>query len=436
MSATASGDDSEPAEAAVEQASGESPGINWGGVFWQSFDFLLIEHGFRYLTEEGTRFTHQPFFQGYVRSLNNLHGWSDGDPFYVNYVGHPMQGAVTGFIFVQNDSRYRDATFGKNRRYWKSRLRAAAFSWAYSEQFEIGPLSEASLGHVQSSYPQQGFVDQVVTPAIGLGWMLAEDSVDQYFIKRIEARFRNPYVRLLVRSGLNPSRSMANVLAGNLPWHRQDRGGVYSYEPRPGVEASSTAAPESQNAGISNVDFLAQPFLQAFAGPGARGACIGGGASAAFRITPAVQLVGQVAGCKLTDFGPNFSGDSLTYMLGPRWTPRSGKKWEPYVQVLAGGRTTTHQLIDPVKKAQVEASLAQQGKSLSFSDHPLYSTESEITGFAVSAGVGLDVNLTSALAFRVADLSYVHSWHSRLDGIDYGGALQYTSGLILRWGTW
>ena len=53
-----------------------------------------------------------------------------GDEFYVNYVGHPMQGCVVGFLWVGSDVHYRHAEFGKSPVYWKSRLRAAAFAWA------------------------------------------------------------------------------------------------------------------------------------------------------------------------------------------------------------------------------------------------------------------------------------------------------------------
>jgi hypothetical protein len=74
-----------------------------------SFRFLALMHGFRRLTERGTR--------------------ADGDPFYVKYVGHPMQGSVAGRIWLLHDPRYGNAEFG----------RAAAFAWACSEQFEIGP---------------------------------------------------------------------------------------------------------------------------------------------------------------------------------------------------------------------------------------------------------------------------------------------------------
>jgi hypothetical protein len=100
----------------------QQTGINWSGLALQSLEFLGIEHGFRWVTEEGTRHPHRSFFDGYIDSLNSLHGWADGDPFYVSYVGHPMQGAVAGYIFVQNDRAYRDVEFGRNRRYWNSRL--------------------------------------------------------------------------------------------------------------------------------------------------------------------------------------------------------------------------------------------------------------------------------------------------------------------------
>src|SRR5258708_21354265 len=132
------------------QKAPEQGNINWSGVFTQSFAFLGVEEGFRLLTEGGARHTHMPFVRGYTESVSNLHGWADGDPFLVNYVGHPMQGAVSGFIWVENDRRYRSAEFGRNAHYWKSRLRAAAFAWAYSEMEEIGPISEASIGATQA----------------------------------------------------------------------------------------------------------------------------------------------------------------------------------------------------------------------------------------------------------------------------------------------
>jgi len=210
----------------------EQGGVQWGSLILQSFEFALIEHGYRYATEQGTRDPGRPFFQGYIDSVGALHGWADGDPFYVNYVGHPMQGAVSGYLWIHNDHRYRGVEFGRNPEYWKSRLRAGAFDWIYSEQMEIGPFSEASLGNIQATFPQQGFVDHVVTPVIGLGWLIAEDAMDRYVIRFLESRTRNRYLQALLRGGLNPSRSFANVISGQWPWARTRGMGNDSLAPR------------------------------------------------------------------------------------------------------------------------------------------------------------------------------------------------------------
>jgi hypothetical protein len=122
--------------------------VNWTGILAQELRFLAIEHGFRVATEAGTRDGGFGLGKSYWNSVFNLHGWADGDPFYVNYVGHPMNGAVAGYIWQQNDPRYRNTEFGRDPAYWKAKLRGAAFAWAQSEQFEIGPFSEASIGKV------------------------------------------------------------------------------------------------------------------------------------------------------------------------------------------------------------------------------------------------------------------------------------------------
>lgn len=402
-----------------------SPGIHWRNLFLQSFEFLGLEHGFRYATEESTRHPHRPFFRGYANSLENLHGWADGDSFSTNYLGHSMQGAVSGFIFVQNDGDYRDAVFGRNRQYWKSRLRAAAWALAYSEQFEIGPLSEASVGNVQAAFPQQGFADQVVSPAVGLGWMIAEDAIDRSLVRSIESHTENRYVRIVARSALNPSRSLANLMGGKLPWYR-DR-----HDPMP-----SHAPPAGAYPVIPSFEFLATARLQQIPGDGGRGICVGGGGTGAFRLSPNWQLVGDVNGCKLLHLQTNVSGDSLTWMIGLRRIWNSEKRWHPYAQILAGGRKMTWEEIDPVKKAQVEALAAQTGKPLDFSDHFLYTHVTEATGLAVTAAAGLDVRVNSAIGIRVGAFGYTHSWHSRFDGIDYSHSIEITSGFILRWGTW
>ncbi len=425
---------------AVAPAPQKDHGINWAGVFEGSLAFLTVEHVFRITTEQGTRDAfHTPFFPGYFDSVESLHGWADGDPFLVNYVGHPMQGAVSGFIWQHNDRAYRSVEFGENSRYWKSKLRSAAFAYVYSLQFEIGPLSEASLGHIQALYPQQGFVDQVVTPAVGMGWTIAEDSIDRYVVRAVEAHTANPYIRLLARGALNPSRSMANVMTGELPWHRDDRPGVFKPYPEAAavksfMEQATAKVPVNPPPGVAPFEFTIGPSFRQYFGTGAKGSCAGGGSSAAIRVASEWQIVVELGGCKLLDLPTNLSGDSLSYMVGPRWTPATSGRWTPHAQFLMGGTKVFQERLYPEEKAAVEAEIAP--KKLGNAQHSLYTQDWDTSGFAIAMGGGVDYKINNALAFRVASLDYSRSWTNDLNGVNYQNGLQFTTGLVLRMGTW
>jgi hypothetical protein len=411
--------------------------VNWSGVFLQSVEFLVLEEGFRSITEKGARHTHLPFFEGYAQSIDSLHGWADGDPFLVNYVGHPMQGAVSGFIWVQNDTRYRSVEFGRNRAYWRSRLRAAAFAFAYSEMSEIGPLSEATVGATQAFFPQQGFVDHVVTPSIGLAWMLAEDSIDRYVIKSLEHRTGNPYLKLLLRGGLNPSRSLANVIRGEVPWQRDTREGVFGgrfvkkesttaiYAKTDGVPQQPTTPEEYPRVAPFEVSFVAM-MQQSGA---AAGPCGGGGGDAAYRLSPQWQIALQVAGCKMSGLAENVSGDSLTYLAGPRWTPMPADRWSPYVHLLAGGQKLTYETFDPAAKATVVQAYKETGQTPGDAEHALYTSDSANNKFAFKVGAGVDLKLNSAFALRLVGVDYLFSQI-------HPAGFQVATSLVLRFGTW
>jgi hypothetical protein len=414
-------------------------GVDWHHLFLSSFTFLAFEHAFRNATEQGTRDGFGgSYLGGYGLSVGNLHGWADGDPFLVNYVGHPMQGSVAGFIWQHNDRAYQDVVFGKNPRYWKAKLRAAAFSYLYSVQFEIGPLSEASLGHIQALHPQQGFVDHVVTPVMGLGWTIVEDSLDRYVIRNIEAHTGNPYYRALAR-GLNPSRSFANIFEGRFPWNRDDRPSPF----RPYPEALALVAEMERDArkdevhpppGVAPFEFSVAPNVRQYLGSGSQGSCVGGGSSVAVRLAPEWQVVIDVSGCKLLGLDPNLTGDSLSYMAGPRWTPQISSRWTPHIQALAGGTKLTHELTDPELRKEL---LAAATPTTDMNElHMKYTQHYETNGFALMAGMGVDYKLNSALSIRVASLDYTRSWTSDLSGVSYQKGLQFTSGLVLRMGTW
>jgi hypothetical protein len=211
----------------------EASGFEWRPALEQSFAFLMFEHGARFLREPSTR-KQLPgkFWKDYTDSVLGLDGWRDGDPFYVNYVGHPMQGAVTGYIQIQNDPKGKSLEFN-DPGYWQSRTKAMLWNAAYSVQFEIGPISEASLGNVGKAIdPRTGrtgaaAVDLVVTPTAGTAWLIGEDMLDRYVVRKLESTTGNRFLKSLYRGLLNPDRAMANMLAGKVPWHRDTRGAIW-----------------------------------------------------------------------------------------------------------------------------------------------------------------------------------------------------------------
>lgn len=211
---------------ATRKEQNQNSNFQWRPALNQAYLFLGIQHAYRLATEPGTLTgVKGPFFRDYFASVRNLRGWRDGDEFFVNYVGHPLQGAVTGFIFINNDPAGRRQEVGRNKKYWMSRLWATAWSAAHSLQFEIGPISEASIGNVgllptdKSSHPM-AYVDLVVTPVLGTGWVIGEDVLDRFVIRRVEDKTNNRLIRILFRSFLNPTRSFSNVLRGRYPWYR------------------------------------------------------------------------------------------------------------------------------------------------------------------------------------------------------------------------
>ena len=421
------GGDETPAKPPAAISAEPSPGVEWKELAGSSLRFLALMHGYRLATEAGTRQGGFGFGSGYVDSVTNLHGWADGDPFYVNYVGHPMMGSVAGEIFQLHDRRYRGTEFGSSAAYWKGKLRAIAFAWAFSEQFEIGPLSEASIGHIQKDFPQQGFVDHVITPTVGMSWSIAEDSLDRYIIKSIEARTANPFARILARTTLNPARTFANLMDWRVPWYRQSRPGVREYAPAPLDPVRDAAA--------SPPDLRAAPFeLTASAGVRNFGGypCIGGGGDGALRVAPEWQVVLAVGGCKLTGLALNVTGDALVYQFGPRWTPSPDGKWSPFAHFLVGGLKATQETFDPEEKQRVLQAHPGLDPSLLYTLHGLYTSDEESNALALTAGMGLDYRLNSALAIRVASLEYLRgSARSRP-----GSGFQMSTGIVLRWGTW
>ncbi len=205
------------------QTEGPHAGTHWKSVSSGSARFLAFQHVYRIAFQEKTRrFLGGSFFKDYGSSVKGLGGWRDGDSLYTNYLLHPMQGAASGFIFIQANTPGEEAEFGKAG-YWRSRLKAFGFAAIYGAQFELGPFSEASIGNVGKTRGTMGFVDLVVTPIGGFGWILAEDAIDHFVVRKLERKWKRKGLIRFVRVALNPARSFANVMRLRLPWYRPGR---------------------------------------------------------------------------------------------------------------------------------------------------------------------------------------------------------------------
>jgi hypothetical protein len=211
------------AQATEQMSRSQTAGADAGGikgVIVDSLRLLTMQQAWRTTFQAKTRRElGGPFLPDYLRSIRVPRQWTDGDSWLTNDVGHPLQGAASGFIWLNNKGQ-ADGVVSGDQGYWKGRLAATAWATAYSLQFEFGPVSEASIGNVGLRPHGTGWTDHIMTPLGGLGWMVAEDSVDRYVIAKLENRFTAPVARNLLRALLNPSRSLANVAGGKAPWYR------------------------------------------------------------------------------------------------------------------------------------------------------------------------------------------------------------------------
>ena len=202
--------------------------FHWKPALLQSGILLGIQHGFRMKQAKTRRELDGPFFRDWGNSIKNLRGWRDGDGSFTNYIAHPLQGATTGRIFINNSDRAKKQEFGKSKKYWESRLKAMAWSAVWSTQFEIGLISEANIGNVglreRNGHSTMAWVDLVVTPVIGTGVLVAEDAIDKYILKNwLERKDANRVSVKIFRSILTPTLSVSNLLRWRKPWSRDTR---------------------------------------------------------------------------------------------------------------------------------------------------------------------------------------------------------------------
>jgi hypothetical protein len=213
----------------ADEAPSRVPAVEGGksaailAAFADSLKLLMLEHGTRLAFQEKTRSElGGPFWRDYRRSVRWPGQWEDADDWWVNYVGHPIHGAAAGYVWLDHEPG-APTTISLRARYWASRARAVAWVGFYSLQFEIGPLSEASIGNVGMRPETTGWVDHVVTPVGSLGFIVAEDALDRYFVRWVEQHTRNRVARATLRLIFNPGRTLSNTANGRAPWSRADR---------------------------------------------------------------------------------------------------------------------------------------------------------------------------------------------------------------------
>src|SRR5215467_13406338 len=434
-----------------------SSNVRWLPAVRQSLLYTGVMHTFNIWTEAGTRDTlNGHWFQNYINAVSELRGWSDSDTFMAPYVGHPLEGSIFGYIFRQNDPRYRNVQWGDGRDYFISVLRSTAWSAAWHTQWKIGPISEASIGNVML-HASPGFITLVGTPTLGAVEMIAEDAADRYLLMNLENHTSNRAVIILVRSFLNPARSFSNVMAFKVPWDRETRLSLFqkeafqirkelvaAYKEGGGEKPFVYVRRISETDGVefvttqpreAPIEISAYPYFESFIGGGN---CIGGGGSGAARLSPRWQILAEVDGCLVMGFpASNQSGDSLFYGAGPRWAPHASHHLYPYVQVLFGGRKVTYEVDNQALRKKLLGEWNDgQGDLPHYPKRSDWSSEFAVNGVSLAAGGGLDVVLSRPFTWRFVNLQYTHSWMGNADIVHPQNGVRVTTEAVLRIGTW
>jgi hypothetical protein len=210
--------------------------VHWGQLLISSLVYNAFQDAGNLYTGYWYRYetTHGNWWDRYINSAAGWRWdtWSDNNPFLDDYVGHPMMGSITSFLWIQNDPKSMTLVQTNTWPYWRRMLRATAFSTVYSFMWKLGPTGEAAIGHNGDHYfsdekgktytNETGWVELVTTPVGGFAWTLAEDSLDKHVIPHLEHMSRNP-ILLTTYQFLSPSRGTANILRFRPPWYRDSR---------------------------------------------------------------------------------------------------------------------------------------------------------------------------------------------------------------------
>jgi hypothetical protein len=165
----------------------EKGAIAWRSLFRDSIVLLLVQQTYRLTLEDNTTRENLggPFFKEWFASASTLCCWDDGDRMTTNYLFHPLMGSTTSFVFANNHRASQETPIGTSGRYWKAKGAQGLYSFIYSLNYEIGPLSEASIGNIGLKPGEMTYCDFVLTPGIGLLISIGEDAARLHIIDRV-----------------------------------------------------------------------------------------------------------------------------------------------------------------------------------------------------------------------------------------------------------
>jgi hypothetical protein len=393
--------DSSPQAQAGSPTVSEPPHIAWGPLLGEAFLFASIENAQRVCCEVDTRPELKGvLFSDYFKSLANIHGWDDWDPWRVQYIGHPFEGAVSERLEIQNDplGKYRQiGTPG----YWKSVLRAMLFAAAYGTAFKAGPYSEAMIGNVGlpneyrkrplpkgANYGKMAWGEYFINPILGTLWVTTEDLIELHVIRKEEKAQVNLALLRLSQTFLLPSRSFANILRFKKPWYGEGaRPPAYARINDP-VEPSSSPYWDVGRLEL----FTGYSYLHGAVG--SEGYSLSGGEVSATRnLSPWFGLEADFnvlhgsGPISVPSYVPRY-----TFLFGPHISFRKLTKVTPFAHWLWGGaRGPTH----------TYASSCVEGS-------PCPVTNSSDTFFAGDVGGGLDIAASPRILVRALEADYVY----------------------------
>lgn len=155
--------------------------------------------------------------------------------------------------------------------------------------------------------------------------------------------------------------------------------------------------------------------------------CAGGGGTIAYNVTSLVGIAADLGGCKVFSnaygLGNTVDGNEFTYLFGPRFTYRSGSRFEPFGEINFGG---------------ARISLSCKSTALTCVNATGGNTFSK-NAFAMTVGGGFQIKVNKKLSIRPAQLEYLYTRFGNSCTLAVCGnnnnqnSFRLKSGIVLNW---